>query len=112
MDLTYSDVLPTNPEGSIVRIEDGTTIYIRALQGHSHGVETNPNLLSLKRIPLNWKRTSIPHGQIFQLQINPRGCSMDRRIESKKHKTSLFLLTSESARTVIKTAYDRLERTR
>ena len=35
-----------------------------------------------------------------------------RRIESQKHKTSLFLLSSESARTVIATANDRLEKTR
>ena len=37
--------------------------------------------------------------------------SMDRRIKSEKHETTLFLLTSGSARSVTKTADDRLDRT-
>ena len=31
-----------------------TIIFIRAVQGHSHGASINPNLFSLKEIPLNW----------------------------------------------------------
>ena len=57
------------------------------------------------------ERTHIPHGQLFQLSINPREWYMGRRIESQKHKTSLFLLTSESARFIIETADERLDRT-
>ena len=37
---------------------------------------------------------------------------MGRKIESKNHKTSLFLPSPERARIVIETANDRLERTR
>ena len=65
--------------------QHGTIIYIRALQGHSHGVAINPNMFSLTQIPLNWK--------LFQVQIGPREWSMVRRNESKKHKTSLFFST-------------------
>ena len=54
----------------------------------------------------------IPHGQLFQLQITLREWSMGREVQSKEHNTGLFLLNSESARTVIATAYDLLERTR
>ena len=35
--------------------QNGTIIYIRAVQGHSHGVTINPNMFSLREIPLNWK---------------------------------------------------------
>ena len=35
--------------------QSGTIIYIRAVQGHSHGVTINPNMFSLRQIPLNWK---------------------------------------------------------
>ena len=48
------------------------------------------------QVPLNWKEHTIHAG---------------RRIESKEHETSLFLLTSESTRNIIKTADDRLDRT-
>ena len=33
----------------------GTIIYIRAVQGQSHGARINPTLLSLTKRPLNWK---------------------------------------------------------
>ena len=39
--------------------------YIRALQGHSHGVAINPGLFFLKQILLNWKEHT-PHGELFQ----------------------------------------------
>ena len=47
--LTYSFVLPTNPERSIVSTRKGTVTCIRALQGHNHRVTINPNLFSLKK---------------------------------------------------------------
>ena len=34
---------------------NGTILYIRALQGHSHGVAISPNLFSVKQIPKGWK---------------------------------------------------------
>ena len=83
--------------------KNGTIIYIHEVQGHSHGTRISPTLFSLKEIPLNWKE-HIPHGQLFQLEINPGEWSMDRWV-------SLFLLTSQSATSVIKTADDRLDRT-
>ena len=76
------------------------------------GFKINPNLVSLKQIPLKLEGTHIPHGQLFQVQINPREWFVGRKIESKKHETSFFLLTSESARIVIETANDRVDRTR
>ena len=57
------------------------------------------------------ERTHFPHGQLFQLSINPRIWSMGRTITFEKHDTSLFLLTSESATCVIETADDWLGRT-
>ena len=56
--------------------------------------------------------THIPHGQPFQLEVKLGEWSVGRRIDCTKHKTGLFLLSSESARIVIGTAYDRLERIR
>ena len=76
------------------------------------GFKINSNLVSLKQIPLKLEGTHIPHGQLFQVQINPREWFVGRKIESKKHETSFFLLTSESARIVIETANDRVDRTR
>ena len=35
--------------------QHGTIIFIRALQGHSHGFAINPQLFSLRQIPLTWK---------------------------------------------------------
>ena len=49
--------------------QNGTVIYIRALQGHGHGFTINSDLFSLQRMPLNWKE-HILHGQLFQQQIN------------------------------------------
>ena len=74
--------------------QHGTIICIRAVQGHGHGVAMNPNLFSLKQTPSRWKEHITPHGQLFQLYINPGVFSVDRRIESEKHETRLFLLTS------------------
>ena len=45
-------VLLTNPDWSIVRIKDGTIIYIRALHGHREGAGINPTLIFWERIPL------------------------------------------------------------
>ena len=33
-----------------------------AMQGHSHGVTTNPTLSSLKEIPLSWKENVVHTG--------------------------------------------------
>ena len=41
------------------------TVTIRALQGHSHGVAINPNLFSLKQIPLGWKEHTFHTGSSF-----------------------------------------------
>ena len=41
--------------------------------------------------------THIPHGQLFQLPIIPREMACEQGIASEKHKTSLFLFSSESA---------------
>ena len=80
--------------------------------GHSRGVTVNQsNHVFFVRDTVELERTHIPHGQLFQLLINPWERCMGRRIKSKKHETSLFLPTSESARFVIATAKDRLERT-
>ena len=35
--------------------QNRTFFYIRAVKVHSYGVALNPNLFSLKQIPLNWK---------------------------------------------------------
>ena len=83
--LTSSVVLPTNPEES-------TVIYIRALQGQSHGVTINSDLFCT----VDLERKHIPQGQLYK-SIRFTG----RRSESKKDKTGLFLVSSESARTVI-----------
>ena len=45
--------------------QSGTIRYIRALQGHSHGVAIHPNLFSSKQVPFVWKehlfhRTVLP----------------------------------------------------
>ena len=40
-------------------------VTIRALQGHSHGVANNPNLFSLKQIPLGWKEHTFHTGSSF-----------------------------------------------
>ena len=80
---------------------NGTMIYTRALQGHSHGVEINPDLFSLKKIPLNWKEHIFHTGTSCNYKsILENEWSMSRRFESKKHKTGLFLLSSESLRIV------------
>ena len=64
---------------------------------HCKGVAINPDLFSLKQIPLmNWKE----HSASKYKSIIENG-SMGMRSESKKHKTDLFLLSCESARTVI-----------
>ena len=60
--LAQAVVLPTNPEWSFVRGQNGTIMYIRAVQGHSHGVAINPHLFSLKTIPLNWKEHAFHTG--------------------------------------------------
>ena len=42
--------------------QNGTIIYIRAVQGHSHGARINPTVFSSTKIPLNWKEhLSINH---------------------------------------------------
>ena len=63
-----SVVSPTNPVWSIVRDQTGTIRYIRAWQGHSHGVAINRSLVFFpNRLLFGWKR-HVPHGQFYQLQ--------------------------------------------
>ena len=45
--------------------QHGTIIYIRALQGQSHGVV----LFETDTVEL--EETHTPHGQLFQEQVNP-----------------------------------------
>ena len=47
------------------------TVTIRALQGHSHGVANNPNLFSLKQIPLGWKEHIFHTGSSFNHNSDP-----------------------------------------
>ena len=81
--------------------QNGTVIYFRALQGHSHGVTINSDLFSTVEV----ERTHIPQGQFYK-SIRFTG----RRSVSNKDKTGLFLLSSESARTVIATEFDQLSK--
>ena len=60
--LTYSVVLPTTPEWIICDCQTATTVYIRALQGHSQGVAINPDLFSSKQILWNWKELILHTG--------------------------------------------------
>ena len=64
-----------------------------------------------ERDTVEMERIHIPHGQLFQLEIDPRERSMERRMKFEKHEISLFLLISESAKSDIKTADDQLDRT-
>ena len=60
--------------------QDGTIIYIRALQGHSHGVAIHPNLFQTDTVELDGTRIS--HVQLFQLLtaiVNPFFSSMTKR---------------------------------
>ena len=86
-----------------------TMIYIRAVQGHSHGAKINPTLFSLKEIPLNWKEPIFHTGSSYNCQ--PILETIGKRIKFEKYERILFLSTSESARFVIETADDRLDRT-
>ena len=63
-----------------------------------------------ERDTVETERIHIAHGQLFQLEINPREWSMDRRMKFEKYETSLFPLISESVKSVIKTADDQLDR--
>ena len=58
------------------------------------------------------ERIHIPHRQLFQLLTNPREWTVGRRFEPKKHKTNLFLLSSNSAIIVIATVHHQQDRTR
>ena len=84
--------------------QNGTTLYIRAVQGRSHCAKINPTFIFSERDTVELERTVIPHGQLLQLSISLRALSMGRRIQFQKHEPSLFLVTSESARFVIATA--------
>ena len=109
--LTFSVVPPTDPEWSIVRTNTDDSIHSCIAKPQSR-VAINPNLFLLKQIPLRWK-AHIQHTESpSNFKTIPENGFMGWRIESKKHKTGLFLVRSESARTVIATASDRLGRTR
>ena len=85
---------------------NGKIINIRAVQGHSDGVTIQSCFYQTDTVEL--EATHVPHGQLFQLAINPREWPVVRRIESKKHETSLSRVTSKTARIFIETANDRL----
>ena len=91
--------------------QKGTIIDIRASQGHSHCVSVNPTLFILTKIPLNWKEHIFHTGSSSNVKSILENGLWAGGLESEKHETSLFLLTSKSAGFVIKTADDRLDRT-
>ena len=94
-------VLLTSLELSVVRIKTERLFAKTQSWGRT---QSRPVLFEKDTVAL--ERTHVPHGQLFQLHIGPTEWSMGRRIESKKHETSLFLLSSESVRTVIATTDD------
>ena len=49
----------TNTAWSIVRGQNGTIIYIRAVQGHSHRARINPNFLFSLKDTAEFERTHI-----------------------------------------------------
>ena len=104
----HSVVLLTNPD---CEDQNGTIIHIRAVTRTQSWCYNQPQLYFLgqryRRIGRNTHSTLAA-----LLQINVREWSVCSKIMSEKYETSLFLLTSNSARFVIKTADDRLERTR
>ena len=86
----------TSPERSIVRTKTDR------LSAFEHGKakvigcnHSRPVLFDTDTVVL--EGTRIPHGQLFQLQTNPRARFMGRWIDSKKRETSVFLLSSESS---------------
>ena len=91
--------------------QNGTIIRIRALQGHSHGVVINPNLFSLKQIPLNWKEHMYHTGSSSNYKSLQKR-TVDWQQDSVQEAPDKLPLSSESARIVIATAYDLWEWTR
>ena len=63
--LTHSVVVPANPER--------TKRFIRAVQGHCHGVAINPNLFSLTVD--SFQEPKFHTGSTSNLQIKPLGWS-------------------------------------
>ena len=63
-----------------------TILYSNALQDN----QSKPVLFETDIVEL--EGIHIPHGQLFQPQINPGEWSMGRRIKSETHETSVFLL--------------------
>ena len=90
--------------------QHGTTNYFRAVQGHSHGVTTSPTEFSLKKTPLIWKEHIFHTGSSSNSSSTLETGLWGRSIKFEKHETSLFLLTSESARFVIETTDGRIGR--
>ena len=112
--LPYSVVLPTNPEWSSVRIKKkkertSTLLHCKATFMASQSIQTCFLPHRYRGIERN---TCSTWAALPTTNQSLRTWSVGRRFESKRHKTSLFLVSSESARIVIATAYDRLERTR
>ena len=100
----------TNPDWRIVRIKRNNSLHSCSARTQSW-CQNHSNLMFFDRDTVELERTHLPDGQLFQLFINLRDWSMDRRIKSDKHETSLFLLASKSVRFVIDTADDQLDRT-
>ena len=61
------------------------------------GVANNPDLFFCETdtVELEGTHNYSPNGQLCQLQMNRREWSVGRRFQSKKHKTSVCLLSSE-----------------
>ena len=111
----WIDALSRSTDKPIVEYcenQNGTTVHIRAVQGHSLGANINPTSFWIEADTVELEGTQIPQGHLFQLWIHPGEWFMRRRIDSEKHKTNLFHHTSKSARFVIATANDRMDKTR
>ena len=72
--------------------QNGTIIYIRAVQEHSHGARISPTFFSWKEVPSDWADRK------FYTGSSPNSKSVvengpGRRNQFEKHETSLFLLT-------------------
>ena len=92
--------------------QNGTIIYIRAVQGHSHSITINPTLFSVKEVPLSWEEHILHVVSSSNFESILGSGLLGRRMKFEKHETSLFLLTPDSARFVMEIADDGLDRTR
>ena len=69
------------PRMEYCKDQNGTVIYICAVQGHSHGARVKPPIF-FERDAVEEEGTHFTHGHLFQLNINVGEWSMGRRILS------------------------------